>query len=684
MKRAVGYGFGVFFQSRRLHAFGIAGLALGALGCSDARDSTLGTTASEKSLVVQSGQPGAREGEFVTYVADFEDGHSERSFALRLNDGSEVPLAFDEAPTMTTGTRVRLQGQTVTGAGLRLRGEAVAEGFHVSSVESMSTPSLESTPVYASPPSPDTYALVLVDLGSGVNVDAGAGNTAMFSTTPTDKSFASFYYESSYGKYSVTGAVVGPYTYSMTTCNTTGMYQTIEAANAAALAPYKHLIYYFSKTSLCTFGGLGEEGSQSAPAKRTWMNGSLSCVVLMQEPGHNLGLMHANTMTCGTASFSTTPSTSCTITEYGNTVTPMGSGCHQLNGYEKWYEQWLSGCNGVRVTSSGTFNLVPLGESCPGAVQVLQVPMPATLTVNDPQATTTTVNLKDYYVELRAAAGTFDAYSAGRGGGAGGGVTYSAPTVYVYVSDDVHAGTSTGRGGGGNNSVWTELLNMNPGTTPFTGLTTSGQSFKDPAGGATITLQSISASGAVVGVSLPSGTGGPTCIDGTTLSGTGGACDGGAVIIPPFDAGTSAEAGPSDGGAAAMDAGGASADGGSTSAGDAASAGAADGGIGSSGGSSGAAAGSSGAGASSGVAGSSDGGGGTSSGGAASSANGSSSGPVWGPTSKPAGCGCETVGDRGRGANETWMAIGALGLLGWTSRRRRAGGSRRKGLPYAA
>src|SRR4029077_18671072 len=103
----------------------------------------------------------------------------------------------------------------------------------------------------------ETYALVLVDLGSGVNVTAAQGQTMMFSTTPSDKSFASFYYESSYGKYSVSGDVIGPYTYSMTTCNTTGMYQAIEPQITKS---YNHLIYYFTKSTLCTFGGLGEEG----------------------------------------------------------------------------------------------------------------------------------------------------------------------------------------------------------------------------------------------------------------------------------------------------------------------------------------------------------------------------------------------------------------------------------------
>ena len=459
-------------------------------------------------------------GEFVTYIADNKDGTSEWWHALRTKDGREIRLDFEKPPLAATGNRVRVVGDMLT--------DAVSERMHVTSLDVVPKDlTAELTgPALNAAPAVDSYALVLVDLGSGVNLTAAQGMTYLSSLTPSDKSFADYYNEVSYGKYQVTGDVIGPYPFTMTTCDTTGMYQAIEPMITGT---YNHLIYYFNDTNLCTFGGLGEEGSVTKPAKRTWMNGSLSCVVLMQEPGHNLGLMHANTIKCGTSSFSTDPATDCTITEYGSAMSTMGGGCRQFNAYERWYMQWLSGCNGVRVPATGTFNLLPLETNCSGGsgVQVLQVPFPTTLPVSDPQATTTTVNLNDYYVELRTAGGIFDTFSTtgGRGGGLGGGTTFTAPTVFIYASDNVRVPPAmpTGRGGGGaQNSVWTELINTTPSGTPFTGLTAAGQSFTDPAGGATITLQSISAAGASVTVTYPDGgTGSPTCIDGTTLTAPG-------------------------------------------------------------------------------------------------------------------------------------------------------------------
>jgi MYXO-CTERM domain-containing protein len=629
-------------------------LCAGLAGCSDSQNGELSadpaTSRQEQPVRAVDHLAPTQEGQLVTYVADFIDGHSERRHALRLDDGSEVPLLLD-TENVTEGAG--------TGDRIRVHGQAESGGFHVQSLELVADePADAEAPVtYASPPSPDTYALVLVNINgadAGVNVTQAQGQKAMFSTTPTDKSFASFYFESSYGQYSVTGDVIGPYTYAMTTCDTTGMYQAIEPQ---ITGNYNHLIYYFNSTPLCTFGGLGEEGSVVKPAKRTWMNGSLSCVVLMQEPGHNLGLMHGNTIACGTESFSTTPATSCTITEYGNTMTPMGSGCHQLNGYEKWYEQWLSGCNGVRVTSSGTFNLVPLGDSCPGAVQVLQIPMPATLTVNDPQAMTTNVNLKDYYVELRAAAGVFDQYNTRA---SGKGIPYTGPTVTVYVSDDVHNGQASRTASG--NSVWTELLNMNPTSTTFAGLTTAGQTFSDPAGGATITLESISATSAVINVEVPNGTGGPTCIDGTTLSGTGGTCDGGVAVIPPFDAGeVELDAGGARGDAGSKDAGGATGktDSGETRGSDASVSTGSEGG---------------------GTSGSSNEGGGSAvaeedggSAGADASRSMALENPA-GTGDKSSGCACESVGASPAAPSGAWASLGVLGLMALRTKRRRRTG----------
>jgi MYXO-CTERM domain-containing protein len=494
--------------------------------------------------------PSAVTGELVTYVADFNDGHSESWHAVRTQDRGEVRLDFDTPPTALSGSQIRVHGDWA-GERLHVRDMDVLPGQPIGAAAG-EPPTFEA-------PATDTFALVLVDLGTGVDITAAQAQTALFAAGATDKSFANYYKEVSHGKYQLSGDVIGPFPYSMSSCDTTGMYTAVEKMITGT---YNHLIYYFKMSSLCNWGGLGEEGSSVRPAKRTWMNGSLSCVVLMQEPGHNLGLMHANTMKCGSSSFSTTPAQSCTITEYGSSMSTMGGGCRQFNAYERWYMQWLTGCNGVRVPSEGTFNLVPLENDCSdgSAVQVLQVPFPKTLAVSDPQSTNTTVNLNDYYVELRTSGGIFDSYSSTTSRGQGSSVSFTGPTVFVYASDNVRIPTTSTRGSSGM-SVWTELLNMSPSGTTFTGLTMAGQSFVDPAGGPTITLQSISATGATVSVTYPNGngSGAATCIDGSTPTAPGPTTCGAAA---PGTGGTPAATGGTSGAAGAPGTGGMRATGG--------------------------------------------------------------------------------------------------------------------------
>ncbi len=469
-------------------------LATLTLGCAPSSPDTNGLD-----IGAVDSDPHAVTGEFVTYIADKRDGTTEWWHAVRTSDGREVRLDFDTPSMTATGTQVRVHGDVVGSARM-----------HVATMEELPATQIaaetEQPPTTYALTSPDSYALVLVDLGAGVDLTAAQALPYLASAAPTDKSFAAYYNEVSYGKYQVTGTVIGPYPFSMTTCDTTGMYKAIEPMITGT---YNHLIYYFKQSNLCDFGGLGEEGSALKPAKRTWMNGSLSCVVLMQEPGHNLGLMHANTMKCGTSSFSATPA-SCTITEYGSSMSTMGGGCKGFNAYERWYMNWLTGCNGVKTPANGTFNLMPLETNCSSGtgIQVLQVPFPATLPVSDPQSTSTTVNLNNYYVELRTAGGLYDAYATRV---PTSGVVFTAPTVFIYASDNVRVPTTSTRGTvSQQNSVWTELLNMNPSTNAFAGLTTVGQSFVDPAGGPTITLTAISATGATVTVSYPNGgTGSP-------------------------------------------------------------------------------------------------------------------------------------------------------------------------------
>jgi MYXO-CTERM domain-containing protein len=509
-------------RSRSSDAFALL-IALGvAAGCAPQ------TTATAPENTGLAADPSALSGEFKTYVADNFDGSlGERYHVLRQANGQELRLNFDTEPSIMNGEHIYIRGEAMANQALHV------SQFDLGPALAQRTSALEGdNPDPIAAPLNDTYAIVFVDTGSGVDTTAAAAQARLTGTgTGANGSFAQYYSESSYGKYTISpNSMVWPTTisYTFTTnCDNTDTSNMAKAVDAALpTGMFNHVIMYFTRTNVCAFGGLGEEGSSVRPSKHTWMNGSLTCVVLMQEPGHNIGLMHANQIKCGTSSFSATPASACTITEYANSMSTMGSGCKTLSGYERMYEQWMNGCNAVKVPGSGTFNLMPLESPCGGGIQTLQIPFPAVLPVSDPQAgANTMVNLRNYYLDLRVAAGTFDAYGNARGQGTA--ITFTAPTVFIYTSDDVRNPTTTTRNGTTSltqqSSVWTELLNTTPTGTTFTGLTAAGQSFVDPAGGPTITLMSISAAGAVVQVTNPMNTNPPTCLDGTTPPTSGSA-----------------------------------------------------------------------------------------------------------------------------------------------------------------
>ena len=105
--------------------------------------------------------PGVVTGEFVTYVADYKDGHSEWWHAVRTADGHEMRLDFDVQPSAATGNQVRLHG------------EAVGDRFHVSNLEVLPKTAIAAEgaePELIAAPAQDTFALVLVDLGEGVDL----------------------------------------------------------------------------------------------------------------------------------------------------------------------------------------------------------------------------------------------------------------------------------------------------------------------------------------------------------------------------------------------------------------------------------------------------------------------------------------------------------------------------------
>jgi len=282
----------------------------------------------------------ATVGEVETLVADMPDGTSERQYFLNATHPAtaRLRLRFTAEPGLATGDRIGVWGDRVGGDEINVSG-------HVLIPNSPDVGSVTSALIGA-PAKPRTAVFVIVDVGGGSNVTNAMATSTVF--TPGNN-FATVYDKLSFGIMKLSGDVQGPFSYPMTSCDYNGLKTAVKPMITGT---YQHYMWYFgSKVSACAWSGIGSEGNATRPQSDSWYNASTGCTVLVQEVGHNMGWMHSSTLACTGATFVDDPTT-CKSSEYGNRMTPMGSGCGQLNGHDAWYGGFLGGCNGVKVTAS--------------------------------------------------------------------------------------------------------------------------------------------------------------------------------------------------------------------------------------------------------------------------------------------------------------------------------------------
>lgn len=433
----------------------------------------------------QPSAPDGVEGTLVAYTARFDDGVSETLYALRSGE-QERPLLFAAPPSAALGGSVRVWGRP-TELGIeveRLEVLAPSAGTGRSSQRLVGADAFPSR----------RFALALVDIGGGINIDPAQAASTMFGIEPEQGSVRKYFREVSYGRQDIEGEVFGPFEYNLNGCDTRGL---VNAIRPQIPGEFDHYLWYIgSPTQACPWAGLAETGIPDRPADDTWYNGAFGCVVLVQEPGHNLGGQHSSHLDCGDEIFVDEPNGQCGHDEYGDPFDPLGGGCDHTNGYQKAYQEWLLECNGVRANSTGRFTLFPLEKACNGA-QVLQVPMPrARLFAREGGGGNATIeSLEYYYLELRTERG-FDADMP------------ELPTVLVHVAENWRDPNLDGR------HTW--ILDMQPQTNGMDGMQ-AGEAFVDPAGGVRFEVVELSHDKAVIQVDIENGAGAPTCLDGRPM-----------------------------------------------------------------------------------------------------------------------------------------------------------------------
>lgn len=445
-----------------------------------------GTDARSPNADVDGAEPA--HGTLVVYTMTFDEGAGYEQYFLRTAE-REVPLHFAAKPDVLPGTPIRVWGEPQDD-GLRVDRYEVEREIGVN-VEPLTQS--RAQPIDGMRYEPRSFAFVLVDTGRGVNITKEEAEQRLFSTNPEDKSVKHYYNEASYGTQDIVGDVIGPLEYRMLWCDTYGLASTLRRQIDKE---YDHYLWYIGSRNLtCGFSGLAEGGQPDEPTRDTWYNASAGCVVLVQEPGHNFGMMHSSSMNCGDKPFADDPDATCSHSEYGDRYDPMGGACNHMNAWQKVFQGWLQECNALKLHASGMYTLQPLELACDGP-QVLQIPMPKVRPFgrNGGGGLPTVENIGFYYLELRTARGFDDTIRI-------------APTILLHVAEDYRSRSDYGR------HSW--ILDTDPSTETIDGLG-MGQSFTDPAGGVSFEVVALSQDSATIQVTIPDGTGDATCLDDTT------------------------------------------------------------------------------------------------------------------------------------------------------------------------
>ncbi len=285
-------------------------------------------------------------------------------------------------------------------------------------------------------PGPRKVAVVLFTFSGGEPWSPEETRSKVFTAA---NSANAFYKEESYGGISLTGKlgadgdVFGWFHINGSTAGCP--YQTWnEEARKAALAAghdlvgYQHIVYVFPPQSSCHWGGVaGLDGNWAD------INGNGPSVI-MHELGHNLGLLHAGSLTCTSGGIRVQISSTCFTTEYGDLFDAMGAASTRHNSGWNLAKLGILGPENIETAkSSGVYSIRSALHSTTEPT-VLRIPR---IKVGGGNV------FSWYYLEVRETGGVFE-----------------------NVADATTTGVSI-RATSEDSSAETLLLDANPATTTF-------------------------------------------------------------------------------------------------------------------------------------------------------------------------------------------------------------------------
>ena len=214
-------------------------------------------------------------------------------------------------------------------------------------------------------------------------------------------SMNAFYKAETYDKISFAGDVLGWYTLDAPSAGCDFNNWTWKATTAAQeggtpLDAYTHVMFIFPPNPDCGWGGLGVVGGGWS-----WINGTLDTYVTAHEMGHNLGLHHANGLSCTSGGNPVSFSDTCVNQEYNDPLDVMGSSRRHSHGWHLERLGVLAPSNVKTITQSGTYTMRSALE-----------PTTEPTTLRIPRTRDAGGAVLDYwYLEMRESGGVFETYN---------------------------------------------------------------------------------------------------------------------------------------------------------------------------------------------------------------------------------------------------------------------------------
>lgn len=444
------------------------------------------------------------EGTVTLWHVDYGDDTSKLFATLERNNNQNVRVYLANGISMPLHSRdsVRMKGYL-------LGSSLLVNSAETNSIVNISAPVAQLTDTVGQQ---DTIAVIVSFINAQATVGSNVVQDLLFNRMNT------YYQETSYGKTSVVGNVIGPIQLTMNeSCDyPTIISNVIQAADSQVdFRQYKHLVISAPLDACYPALGLSTIGRQirstndgSVSISISLINEKYSGQVLIagHEFGHGLGLLHSGFLNCGNVTFGS----SCSFNEYGDAYDLLGNHMPgHYNSAKKDILSWFDSNHIRTVTQNGTFELEPL-ETQTNGLKALRIP----------QGTDGSGRQKFLYIDYRQRVG------------ADANFDYSD----IYNGAEIHMNTAitdlnTAPGGG----IDTQLVDATPPASNQTPALHVGQSVTDPVSGATITvtnlvsyISSANIGSLTVSISGLSGNGdtiNPTVsitspVDGQTLSGT--------------------------------------------------------------------------------------------------------------------------------------------------------------------